>query len=120
MSSGTLEYAEQFVDGGLELDRGISYAVKVLREAGIETFESCEGGSGHPFPEPTVRFHGQAGEGFRALAVALEFGLPVFSLRRYWSIEDQVPVGPQWELVFFPASRLRKVQRDAEKSGLIR
>ncbi len=28
--------------------------VEVLRAAGVETFESCEGGAGHSYPEPTV------------------------------------------------------------------
>lgn len=50
--------------------------VNVLTSAGIETFESCEGGAGHAYPEPTVRFHGHRAEGFRALAVALEYGPP--------------------------------------------
>jgi len=36
------------------LDPGIQEAVLLLREAGYKTFTSCEGGRGHPFPEPTV------------------------------------------------------------------
>src|SRR5688500_15798303 len=59
------------------LDVGIRTAVHALRAAGIETFESCEGGPGHAYLEPTVRFHGDRGEGFRALAVGLQAGLPV-------------------------------------------
>ncbi len=52
-------------------------------------------------PEPTVvRFHGERGEGFRALAVALEHGLPVLDLRRSWAIIDGAPTGPYWELTF--------------------
>lgn len=82
------------------LDPGIAEAVRVLRGAGIETFESCEGGLGHPFPVPTVRFHGDRSEGFRALAVALQMGLRVAELRRVWSIQDMEPVGPVWELTF--------------------
>jgi hypothetical protein len=27
--------------------------VNILAENGIETFESCEGGEGHSYPEPT-------------------------------------------------------------------
>lgn len=82
------------------LDPGIMAAVKLLRDAGIETFESCQGGAGHSYPEPTVAFHGQHGEGFRALAAALQHRLPVSELRRVWSIEDGEPVGPHWEMVF--------------------
>ncbi len=82
------------------LDSGIARAVAILREAGVETFESCEGGPDHPYPEPAVRFHGQHTAGFRALGIALEARLPVYALRRYWGIEDGEPVGPYWELVF--------------------
>jgi hypothetical protein len=84
------------------LDPGIRDAVMRLREAGIETFESCEGGAGHAYPEPTVRFHGGRGEGFRALAVALTLGLKVGELRRTWPVNDGEPTGPWWELTFIP------------------
>lgn len=82
------------------LDPGIARAVAILRASGVETFESCEGGAGHSYPEPAVRFHGQHTAGFRALGIVLEARLPVYTLRRYWSIEDGEPVGPSWELVF--------------------
>ena len=89
-----------------ELDPGIKAAVRVLRRGGVETFESCEGGPGHCYPEPTVRFAGQAYEGFRALSVALlgkdEIGMRLYALRRVWTIEDGEPTGPKWELVFLP------------------
>ena len=42
------------------LDRGIRDQVAALRECVVETFESCEGGPGHAYPEPTVRFYGEA------------------------------------------------------------
>jgi hypothetical protein len=82
------------------LDPGIARVVHTLRDAGIETFESCEGGPGHSFAEPIVRFHGHLAEGFRALSVALATGLPVAALRRCWTIVDGEPTGPHWELVF--------------------
>ena len=81
-------------------DKGIKREVEILQAAGIETFESCQGGSGHAFYEPTVRFHGVYGEGFRALAIALQHGLKVSELRRYYSIQDGEPVGPYWEMTF--------------------
>lgn len=68
---------------GLPLDRWIGYAVKVLRDAGIATYESCQGGPGHCFAEPTIRFGGTFTEGLRAVAVALDHGLPVFEVRRF-------------------------------------
>lgn len=83
-----------------DLDEGICRVVQILATNGVETFESCQGGEGHAFYEPTVRFHGGHAEGFRALAIALQHGLRVSSLRRYYSIEDGEPVGPQWEMTF--------------------
>lgn len=82
------------------LDPGIARAVQILRAGGIETYESCQGGEGHCFPEPTVRFFGDQSEGFRAFNTARKHGLPVTDLRRFWSIVDGEPTGPYWELVF--------------------
>ncbi len=89
------------------LDPKIRSAVLALREAGVETFESCQGGEGHAYPEPTVRFHGGRAEGFRALAVAQTVGLPVSALRRVWSIEEGEPTGPHWEITFSQAALAR-------------
>ena len=83
------------------LDKGIEQAVHVLVTAGIETFESCEGGKGHSYPEPTIRFHGNRSEGFRALSVAMQVGLKVAELRRVWPLIDGEPTGPWWEITFF-------------------
>jgi hypothetical protein len=92
------------------LDPGIAPYVEALREAGIETFESCEGGPGHSYPEPTIRFHGHRDEGFRALAVVLQRGLPVSDLRRTWPILDGEPTGPYWELAFYSPASSRRLQ----------
>ena len=81
-------------------DSGIAEAVEALRSSGVETFESCQGGPGHAYPEPTVRFHGDKAEGLRALAVALHAGLAVTCLRRVWPVNDSEPTGPYWELTF--------------------
>jgi hypothetical protein len=84
------------------LDAGIAHAVKVLAKAGVETYESCQGGKGHSYPEPTIRFYGERYEGFRALSIALSERLPVKDLRRIWVIQDGEPVGPDWEITFWP------------------
>lgn len=82
------------------LDNGIKRAVELLVSANVETYESCEGGEGHAYPEPTIRFYGERSEGFRALALVLEHNLPVKALRRIWVVNDGEPIGPDWEIVF--------------------
>lgn len=84
------------------LDTGISKEVEILMESGVETFESCEGGNGHSYPEPTVRFHGERSAGPTALGIALRNGLSVYALRRVWPIIDGEPTGPYWEMTFRP------------------
>lgn len=85
------------------LDRGIARAVAALVASGIETFESCEGGAGHAYSEPTIRFRGNRAAGFRALVAAQENRLPVAELRRVWPILDGEPTGPWWEITFHKA-----------------
>jgi hypothetical protein len=84
------------------LDEGIRDVVRLLARAGVETFESCQGGDGHAYPEPTIRFHGERSAGFQALAIALQHDLKVLSLRRVWPINDGEPTGPCWEIVILP------------------
>lgn len=98
-------------EGELDVDAGIARYVEVLMTNGVETFESCEGGTGHPFYEPTVRFFGGQAEGFRALGIAMQNGLPVSFLRRYWTILDGEPVGPQWEMTFVREKHREKGRR---------
>jgi len=88
-----------------QLDPEIKPYVQLLRKHGVETFESCQGGNGHAYPEPTIRFHGGRAEGFRALAVAQQHGLPVSAIRRIWTIDDGEPTGPHWEMTFTALGR---------------
>jgi hypothetical protein len=84
-----------------QIDPGVRQAVKRLREHGIETVESCEGGPGHAYPEPTVAFYGTSEAGWRAVSVCIAFGFPILSLRRVWDfIEPDQPTGPHWEITF--------------------
>lgn len=87
-------------NGGRPVDPGIRNEVQILWENGVEMTESCQGGTGHSFHEPTVRFRGDHAEGFRALGVALQNGLKVSELRRFWSIQDGEPYGLEWEMTF--------------------
>ena len=74
----------------------------VLDAAGVETYETCEGGDGHSYAEPAVRLYGVRGEGFRALAIAVHHGFPVRAMRRLWTVdEDAQPHGPYWEIAFW-------------------
>ncbi len=81
-----------------DLDPKIRPIVELLRGQGVETFASCEGGTGHPYPVPTVRFHGDRSEGFRAFSIALQHGLVIGDLRRVWQVVDGEPDGPFWEM----------------------
>lgn len=84
-----------------QIDPGIRQAVKILQDHNIETCESCEGGPGHAYPEPTVAFYGTPEAGWRAVAACLASGLPILSLRRVWDILDaNEPTGPHWEITF--------------------
>ena len=65
------------------LDAGIRNIIEVLVACGVETFESCEGGNGHCYPEPTIRFESDDSEGLRAVSIAMANGLPVYALRRH-------------------------------------
>ena len=82
------------------VDKLIEPIVRILFDNGIETTESCQGGEGHSFPEPTVRFCGEYEAGFRALAIAQTYGLNVCQLRRYWIVVNGEPRGPEWEMTF--------------------
>ncbi len=82
------------------LDSEIADIVVCLRSAGVETFESCQGGAGHAYPEPTIRFHGDRAEGYRAVAAAMAEGFKVSALRRVWPLLDGELTGPYWELTF--------------------
>jgi hypothetical protein len=84
------------------LDEGIREFVITLIANGVETFESCEGGRGHCYAEPTIRFEGDSSEGLRALSVALAHGMPVKQLKRSWGVLEKMVHGPWWELVFYP------------------
>jgi hypothetical protein len=98
---------EQFAPAtDLDLDAGIRRAVLILRSAGIETFESCEGGAGHAFPDPTVKFHGGAWAGYHAFAIAMEHRLPVLRMQQVYGIANGQLEGPWWELVFRTTAKI--------------
>lgn len=85
------------------LDRGIRFAVRVLHAAGIETCQSCQGGKGHPYPEPTVELvaGGDDAKGFAALAALRSYGLPVASIALVWRVENSTPFEKNWSITFY-------------------
>ena len=90
------------IDG---VDKKMVKLLQVLNEHGVETFESCQGGTwdngkGHSYPEPTVCFHGEIQEGPRAFSIATTFGFKVKDLRRYYSVINKELVGPSWQMTF--------------------
>lgn len=101
----------------LELDALIRRPVLILRQAEIETYESCSGEAGHAFTEPTIRFGGGAPMAYRALTAALQYGLPVLALRPVCSqIVDGHPQGPFCEIVFHAeALRAWTLPRDTQR-----
>lgn len=83
----------------MPIDPGIERLVRILRYHGVATDQSCEGGEGHISPLPIVRFNGSQGEGYRALALALDYGYNVMQLCRVWYVDDGEITSPQWELI---------------------
>jgi hypothetical protein len=100
MKRKTEEYRERLKPPYNLLDPGIRDVVKTLNDAGVETFESCDGQPGHTFHEPTVRFYGDHAEGFRVFAITLQHGLRVLELRRSYDVINDELVGPYWEMIF--------------------
>lgn len=87
------------------LDAGIRFAVRVLHAHGIETGQSCQGGEGHSYPQPTIEFAADADDatGFKALAVLQTYGLPVDSISIRWSIFRGLPHEKLWQITFWKA-----------------
>ena len=64
------------------IDTKILPIVQILNEHGFKTFESCEGGEGHAFLEPTIRFEGDEFDIIKACQVCELYGFVVSEGRR--------------------------------------
>jgi hypothetical protein len=87
----------------LNLDPGIRFAVRVLHAAGgVETCQSCQGGEGHSYSQPTVDIiaGGDDALGFRALAALHEYGLPVDAVSIVWNVQHGLPYERLWRVTF--------------------
>lgn len=97
--------------GSEPLDPGIVRVVRLLKEAGIETCQSCEGpegmmprlpfadglGDGHSYRCPTVDVTYQP---WAALDVANTYGIRVDRISEEFRIEQGRPVGHCWRIEF--------------------
>jgi hypothetical protein len=89
------------IDPLFPIDLGIVRAVKILRDAGIATIESCEGGEGHSYPEPTIKFAGGREVGWAAISALMTFALPIRRLGQMWTFQESAPTGPHWFVTFW-------------------
>lgn len=87
------------------IDPLILPAVEVLNIHGFKTFESCQGGEGHCYSEPTVRFFGSEFDLIRAYEICECYGLNVSAAKRVFIKEDiyrdnesanKMPFGVAW------------------------
>jgi hypothetical protein len=67
-----------------KVDEVIKPAVKILLEHGFNTFESCQGGEGHAFTEPTIRFTGTEFDLIIAYELCQHYKLNVDCVRRVY------------------------------------
>lgn len=90
---------------GNDLEPGIAPVVYMLREWGIDTFYSCEGGEGHSCRTPTVLFKGDEHHAFQAIALVNRFGYRVLELQKVWlfsGLELHAMPRPTWRLSLCP------------------
>ncbi|QIP16837.1 hypothetical protein G8759_31435 [Spirosoma aureum] len=97
-----------------KLDAGIKEIVLLLQLHQVETFESCQGGIGHCFSEPTVRFYGDKFEGLRVAHICLQNDLPIQQIRRSFDVYDNELHQPFWEVVFKPTNPVGTLQLDTQ------
>lgn len=86
---------------GEDLEPKIAPVVHTLREWGIDTLYSCEGGDGHACSTPTVEFKGDEQQAFQALALVYRMGYRVWALRKVWlfsGLDLHVMPLPTWHL----------------------
>ena len=82
------------------LDPGIERAVLFLRQHGFRTYASCEGGEGHAYPKPTVRFNGHYKDLLAAAGLLMYAFFPVSEVRRGYSAVWNELDGPYNEITF--------------------
>jgi hypothetical protein len=81
-----------------DLDALIAPAVLYLREHGVDTFASCQGGEDHGHVMPCIIFHGDEHAGLWAVWLLERAGFRVWSLHRVWDLDHGLPRQPFWEV----------------------
>lgn len=84
------------------LDPGIAAPVRLLREHGVDTTTSCEGGPGHHETEPVIEFDGDEAEARKAWDLLAAHGHKVRLLQRvsWYCPECDEFSEPVWQLIF--------------------
>ncbi len=97
------------IEGGDNvLDDGIRRLVRMLRYHGVETLQSCEGGTGHAYPEPTVDFAGDEGAGLYALGITLSMGFKVQCLNRHYTVSHGEITETYWQIILWQKDTLKQ------------
>jgi len=81
------------------LDPGIAPVVRHMREHGLDTFASCQGGPGHASLYPEVLFYGDEHAGLWAVWILEDARLHVSWLSRMWDLDHGSPRRPYWQVV---------------------
>lgn len=93
------------------IDPLILPVVEILNAHGFKTFESCQGGEGHCYGEPTVRFEGGEPDLIKAFEICLAYGLVALDAKRVFRKEsvyindgagenNGMPIGEAWGTPF--------------------
>lgn len=89
------------------IDEGIIEAVQVLNKHGFITWESCQGGDGHCFELPTVRFWGNEFDLIRACRICENYDFKLYQANRVYRTAEIAtgdtnicPKGEVWDVPF--------------------
>ena len=112
------------------IDPLILPVVEILNTHGFETFDSCQGGEGHPFADGYIRFYGDEHDLLRAWEVCTTYGIRPRETHRVFQrmgifVNDNTPniakIGETWnrpfnELIFSTSSlsHLLEMIRESE------
>jgi hypothetical protein len=84
------------------IDAGVRFPVRVLHAYGFDTCQSCQGGKGHAYDQPTIEMEstGDDAGGFGALAALQRYGLPVADIAIRWPVRNGLPYERLWTITF--------------------